>query len=114
VADPAQAWLLGLGLMTLVFLYFHHKTGDLRYSFMLALVWGKVLALILWALGLDKPLFTMYYYRDGYIIAKLTITANMLVLLTLLATNLTAYAWPQITRELTGARQRLPGLPERG
>ena len=57
MADPAQAWLLGLALMTLVFIYFYHKTGDLRYSFMLALVWGKVLALILWALGrgLEQP-----------------------------------------------------------
>jgi len=113
MADPGLAWLLGLALMTLVFLYFHHKTGDLRYSFMLALVWGKVLAAIYWVLGLDKPLFTLYYYRNSYLTAKLTITANMLVLLILLVTNLTAYAWPEITRELMSQRQRLPGLPER-
>ena len=41
MVDPQQAWLFGLASMLLAFLYFHHKTGDLRYSFMVSLVWGS-------------------------------------------------------------------------
>lgn len=38
MVTPQQAWLLGLASMLLVFPYFHHKTGDIRYSFMASLV----------------------------------------------------------------------------
>ena len=39
--NPQTAWLLGLALMALVFLYFHHKTRDIRHAFIAALVWAR-------------------------------------------------------------------------
>ena len=109
--DPRAAWLLGLLSMLAVFLYFHHKTGDLRYSFMIALLWGKVLATIYWLLGLDLPLFALYTYVEGYgYYPIVTITVNMAILATLLLTNALVYAWPELKREL-GMQGELPGLP---
>ena len=111
--DPQQAWTLGLLSMLLVFLYFHHKTGDLRYSFMVSLVWGKVLAGVYWLLGLDLPLFAVYAYYRGYgLYPVLTVTANMAIFLLLLLTNALVYAWPELKKEI-GITGELPGLPTR-
>ena len=111
--DPQQAWLYGLATMLLVFIYFHYRTNDIRYSFMASLLWGKILAGIFWVLGLDYPLFSIYRYYEGYgYYPVVTITANMAILLLLAMTNMLAYAWPEIKREL-GARGPLPGLPAR-
>ncbi len=49
--DPQTAWILGLLSMLAVLLYFHQKTGDLRYSFMVSLIWGKILAGVYWLLA---------------------------------------------------------------
>ena len=111
--DPQQAWLYGLATMLAVLIYFHWRTGDLRYSFMVSLLWGKVLAAVYWVLGLDYPLFAIYAYVEGYgYYPVATITANMAILLLLAMTNLLAYAWPELKREL-GGRGPLPGLPTR-
>ena len=109
---PRAAWLVGLSSMLLVFIYFHWRTGSLRFSFMVSLVWGKVLAGVYWVLGLDYPLFSVYRYYGGYYAPVFTVTANMAVFGLLLLTNLLAYAWPELRREL-GARGPLPGLPAR-
>ena len=99
--DPRTAWVYGLGTMLLTFLYFHYRTGDLRYSFMVSLLWGKVLAGVFMILGLDYPLFSIYRYYEGigyYPVA--TITANMAILALLALTNMLAYAWPGLKKEL--------------
>ena len=109
--DPRTAWVYGLLSMLAVFLYMHWRTGDLRFSFMAALAWGKVLAGVYWLLGLDYPLFSIYRYYEGYgYYPVATITANMAVFTLLLLTNTLAYAWPELKREL-GFRGPLPGLP---
>ena len=108
--DPRTAWLYGLGGMLLVFLYFHYRTGDLRYSFMISLIWGKITAGVYWVLGLDYPLFTIYKYYEGYGYYPIaTVTANMAILFLLFATNIIVYAWPELKKELGGGP--LPGLP---
>lgn len=113
MVDPQTAWLFGLASMILAFLYFHWRTSDIRYSFMVSLVWGKVLAAVYWVLGLDLPLFTVYTYVQGYgYYPIVTVTANMAIFMLLLLTNGLALAWPELKREL-GLQGELPGLPAR-
>ena len=111
--DPRTAWVLGLFSMLAVLLYTYHRTGDLRLSFMASLLWGKVLSGAYWLLGLDYPLFRVYYVTRSGWTQLAEVTAAGALFLTFLLTNLTIYYWPRISRELLGAAQELPGLPRR-
>jgi len=115
MVDPQTTWLFGLGSMLLVFLYFHFRTGSIRYSFMVSLLWGKILAGTFWVLGLDYPLLTVYALNPYYgPVPIFTVTGNMAIFLLLLTTNAAAAAWPELKREL-GLRRagELPGLPRK-
>ena len=71
---------------------------------------GKVVAGVYWLLGLDLPLFTVYWYYEGYGYAPVfTVTANTAIFTLLLLTN--ALAWPEVKRELGIRGGPLPGLP---
>ena len=109
--SPRLAWLLGLFSMLAVFLWFSRQHG-VRYAFMLALLWGKILAGVYWLLGLDLPLLTLYRCQGGYgCYPVFTVTANMAILAFLALTNMIAVAWPEIRRELGIRGGPLPGLP---
>ena len=86
--------------MLAVFLYFSRNYG-LRGAFLLALVWGKILAGVFYILHIDVPVFTVYRYYKGYgYYPVFTFTANMLVFLSFLVTALVTLAWPELEREL--------------
>ena len=98
--SPQLAWLLGLLSMLAVLLYFSRSHG-LRAAFLLALVWGQVLAGVYWVLRIDIPVFTVYKYYSGYGYYPLfTVSANMLIFLPFLTTTLVTFAWPELEREL--------------
>ena len=98
--SPQLAWLLGLLSMLVVFLWFSRSHG-LRAALLLALLWGKILAGVYWVLRIDMPVFTVYRYYEGYGYYPIfTVSANMLILLSFLATTLLTLAWPEIEREL--------------
>ena len=97
---PQAAWLIGLLSMLAVLLYYSRNYG-LRGAFLLALVWGKILAGVFYILHIDIPVFTVYRYYKGYgYYPVFTVTANMLVFLSFLVTALLTLAWPQLEREL--------------
>ena len=98
--DPKTAWTIGLLSMLAVFIYFYHAKHGLRYAFIVSLLWGKVLAGVYWVLGLDYPLRTIYIYRDGALYKLGTLTANEVIILLFLSSNLLAIAWPEIQKEL--------------
>ena len=98
--SPQAAWLVGLMSMLAVLLYYSRSYG-LRGAFLLALVWGKILAGVFYVLHIDMPVFTVYRYYRGYgYYPVFTVTANMLVFLSFLVTALLTLAWPQLEREL--------------
>jgi len=98
--SPQAAWLVGLISMLAVLLYYSRSYG-LRGAFLLALVWGKILAGVFYILHIDIPVFTVYRYYEGYgYYPVFTITANMLVFLSFLVTALLTLAWPQLEKEL--------------
>ncbi len=104
------AWLGALLLSTLIFVFVYWRSEDLRKAFMLSLAWLKVAALVLWLIELDRPVLHLYLLREGSLTGGLTITANLAIALALLATNLTVWAWPELSRELLGRREELPGV----
>ncbi len=104
------AWLGALFMSTLISMFVYWRSEDLRKAFMLSLAWLKVAALILWLVGLDRPVLQVYLAREGVLTGGLTITANMLIALALLITNATVWAWPELSRELLGRREELPGV----
>ena len=98
--SPQAAWLVGLISMLTVLLYFSRSYG-LRGAFLLALVWGKILAGVFYVLHIDMPVFTVYRYYRGYgYYPVFTVTANMLVFLSFLVTALLTLAWPELEQEL--------------
>lgn len=107
-----MAWLAALAMMTLVFMFAWWRTGSPRQAFIFALIWGKVIATVLYLLGLDKPLFTVTLVRGGEPVAGFTVTANLAILGVLALTNGVAYAWPRIQAELRREAPPLAALLE--
>ncbi|MEB3760301.1 MAG: hypothetical protein GSR81_05575 [Desulfurococcales archaeon] len=60
--SPQLAWLIGLLSMLVVFLWFSRSYG-LRPAFLIALVWGKLLAGVFFILHIDIELATIYWYN---------------------------------------------------
>lgn len=104
--DPRLAWLIGILTMLAVFIFVYSRTNSLRMGFIVSLVWGKIVTGIFWALGIDVPLFTVYYYSNGVFHRLLTVSANMIIFLTLLATTAFLILYPRYGRELTRALAR--------
>ena len=99
--SPQLAWLVGLLSMLAVFLWFSRSHG-LRAAFLIALLWGKILAGVFLILRVDIPLATIYWYSPKTMQLReiATITANELIFLSFLVTALITMAWPQLEREL--------------
>ena len=104
------AWLAALALSASIFMFLYWRSEDLRKAFMVSLAWLKAAALVLWLAGLDRPVLEIVYVRGGATAASITLTANTLIALALLATNTMIWAWPDVSRELLGRREEMPGL----
>ncbi len=100
MVTPQTAWLFGLASMLLVFLIVYYKESKLRLALIYSLLWGKIIATIFMLMHLDIPLFNIYIIKQGVVVGRHTITANMLVLTAFLFTNTIAITWPEIRREL--------------
>ena len=99
--DPAQAWLLALASMTLVFLIIYYKESSAQRAILYALILGKLYAGVFWLLGIDWPVAAIYRYAPGYGYVPIhVITANMIIFLLFLSSALTTLFWPEISREL--------------
>ncbi|MEB3765267.1 MAG: hypothetical protein GSR77_03780 [Desulfurococcales archaeon] len=98
---PQLAWLIGLLSMLVVFLWFSRSYG-LRPAFLIALVWGKLLAGVFFILHIDIELATIYWYNPETMTIRelFKITANELIFLSFLITTMLTLAWPSIEREL--------------
>ena len=100
MTTPQAAWLFGLASMLAIFLVIYYKESRLRLALIYSLLWGKILATVFMLLHLDIPLFYMYTVKDGVVVARHTVTANMLVFTSFLLSNTIAIAWPELKREL--------------
>ncbi len=98
---PQLAWLIGLLSMLVVFLWFSRSYG-LRPAFLIALVWGKLLAGVFFILHIDIRLATIYWYNPETMTIRelFKITANELIFLSFLVTALITMAWSQLEHEL--------------
>ncbi|BBC20937.1 hypothetical protein [Aeropyrum globular virus 1] len=108
------AWLAAILASALILALVYWKTESIRTGLIVSLLWMKAAALVLWLVGLDRPVVKLLFIRSGDIAWGLTLTANMLVVVALAVTNLTIYAWPELSRELLGRREGLPGVLGRG
>ena len=108
----AAGWSVAAFSASIVFGVVYWRGGSLREAAIASLILLKAVALGLWALGLDRPLLTIYVYRGGTV-HTITITANLLLALSLLATNLLLLAWPRLSQSISGRREELPGVPPR-
>lgn len=73
--------------------------NSLRTAFLAMLVIGKVWAGILWAYGIDRPLFNIVLYNKIKGTATtITITADQFVFLSFLITFVFALLWPYLEK----------------
>lgn len=99
--DPGVAWFFGLLSMLTVFIVLYRMGEGLQKSLLFALIWGKIYAGVMWVLGVDKPVLTIYRYVPGYGYYPIhTLTANMIIFILFLTTALTTWFWEDIRREL--------------
>ena len=71
--------------------------GSLRLAFIVMLIIGKVWAGVLWAYGIDKPLFKLIIYNKIRNVATTyTITATQFVFLSFMFTLIITVTWPYI------------------
>lgn len=108
--DPGTAWVLGLFSMMIVLLYAWHRTGGLRLAFMASLLWGKVLSGAYWLLGLDYKIWDIYYINQSGWHKLGEVTAAGALFIVFLVSNIITYYWPEISRQVLGSRQQLPGI----
>jgi len=91
--------LLGIMIisMVIVLLASWKWFGSLRLAFIIMLIIGKVWAGVLYAFGIDKPLFNILVYnkiKGAY--ATFTVTATQFIFLSFLGTLLVTLLWPYI------------------
>ncbi|MEB3816916.1 MAG: hypothetical protein LRS46_03130 [Desulfurococcales archaeon] len=99
--DPAQAWLLALASMTLVFLAVYWREGNAQRALLYSLILGKLYAGVFWLLHIDWPVLAIYRYVPGYGYYPVhVITANMVIFLLFLSSALTTLFWQDIQREM--------------
>ena len=99
--DPAQAWLLVFIVMTAAFFLVYRETREWKTAAIASSILGKTGALGMTLYGLDRPLFAFYTYsrETGALNPLFTVTANTIVILSLLATTLTLTATHPRLRE---------------
>ncbi len=95
--------LVGIMLvsMVIVLLLAWKWFNSLRTAFLAMLVIGKVWVGVLWAFGIDRPLFNIIIYnkiKQSYSI--ITITADQAVFISFFTTFLFTLAWPYIAKYL--------------
>ena len=89
--------------MLMVFLVLYRMGEGLQKSLLFALIWGKIYAGVMWVLGIDKPILTIYRYIPGYgYYPTHTLTANMIIFILFLSSAVTTLFWEDIKRELRG------------
>lgn len=81
------AWVLGVGIMSYMLIALMRAGYGFRKALTHALITGKVIATIYWVAGLDRPVMTITYVRGGTV-AGVTLTANTIILMSLLAANI--------------------------
>ncbi|AQQ75451.1 hypothetical protein JdFRA1000001_18c [uncultured archaeal virus] len=82
--------------------------GSLRTAFIIMLIVGKVWAGMLWAFGIDRPLFTLVVYNKlKGVTSYVTIYATQMVFISFLVTLLATLAWPYIESYLPEPIRRL-------
>ena len=92
-------WAVFVASMSLIWIAVFWRLGGLRKASIVALFWGKTLAVVYWAVGLDKTLaYLIVSLRGGPLV--LSITATKVVFLAFLLTNLILISWPLLRREL--------------
>ena len=92
-------WAVFVASMSLIWIAVFWKLGSLRKASIVALFWGKTLAVVYWAVGLDKTLaYLIISLRNGPLV--LSITATKLIFLAFLATNLVLISWPLLYTSL--------------
>ena len=89
-------------LLVAILCFAWHKTNSLWKAWIITLITGKVVTVLFWAFGLDRPLFTIYLIsrKTGYTINSFTITACELTLISFLITLIATLSWPYIMRLL--------------
>ena len=86
--------------------------GSFRTAFMVMLITGKVWATVLWAFGVDRPLFNIVLYnkvRGTY--TAFTVTADGLIFLSFLVTLISTAAWPWVAPHLPKELRRMGVVP---
>jgi len=79
-----------------------HKTNSLWKAWIITLITGKVVTVLFWAFGLDRPLFTISLIsrKTGYVIKSFTITACGITFISFLITLIATLSWPYIMKVL--------------
>ena len=97
--------------MVLVLILAWKWFNSLRTAFLAMLVIGKVWAGILWAFGIDRPLFTIYIYNKVRGTATaMTITADQFIFLSFLTTFAFVVIWPWIAPHVPEPLRRIQVL----
>ncbi|MCD6300895.1 MAG: hypothetical protein J7L82_02370 [Staphylothermus sp.] len=87
--------------MLAVFLVSWKWTGSLRSAFIIMLITGKVWAGILYAFGIDKPLFNIIIYNKiKGVSSSVTVTADQFIFVSFFFTLLFTLLWPIIAPSL--------------
>ncbi len=94
------AWIVALASMSILLLLTYWKMGKFRQGLLISLLWGKLLAGVYYILGVDVPLYYIYYVKNGRILHETTITAAEVIFFSFLVSFLVAWQWPKLSREL--------------
>ncbi len=109
--------LIGIMLvsMVVVLLLAWRWFKSLRTAFLTMLAVGKIWVGVLWAFGIDRPLFSIVIYnkvRQSY--SYVTITADQAVFISFLSTFLFTLIWPYIARYVPEPIRRIHVIEEEG
>lgn len=84
--------------MVVVLLYAWKWFGSLRVAFLTMLIVGKVWAGVLWAFGIDRPLYRILIYNKVRgVTSAVTVTADQFIFLSFLTAFVVAIMWPYIS-----------------
>ena len=87
--------------------------NSLRVAFIVMLIIGKVWTGVLWAFGIDRPLFNLIIYNKlKGTSTTLTITADQMVFLSFLSTLVFTLTWPYIVNYLPEPIRRVEVIRE--
>jgi len=76
-------------------------TGSFRNAFIITLIVGKLWAGILYAFGIDKPLFNLIIYNKiKGVTTTVTITADQMIFLSFMLTLIVTVFWPLLAPTL--------------